>query len=69
MARLPALPSGHSAGGTIYVQSFNTRKIYTFYTGARTDYNIRRHPSAGDTAKVYYINDQGHLKATYIRLR
>jgi hypothetical protein len=56
--------------GTIHVQSFNTGKTYTFYTGVRTDYNIRgRYPVAGDTAKVYYVNDQGYLKATYIRLR
>jgi hypothetical protein len=67
--KVTSVTIGALGRGTIYVQSFNTRKIYTFYAGVRTDYNVRRHPSAGDTAKVYYVNDQGHLKATYIRLR
>jgi hypothetical protein len=56
--------------GAIYVQSYNTGKTYKFYTGVRTHYNIRgRYPAAGDTARVSYINDQGYLKATYIRIR
>ena len=61
---------GAAGRGTIHVQSFNTGKVYTFYTGVRTDYNIRgRYPVAGDSAKVYYVNDRGYLKATYIRIR
>lgn len=67
--KVTSVAIGALGRGTIHVQSFNTGKIYTFYTGVRTDYNVRRYPSAGDNAKVYYINDQGYLKATYIRLR
>lgn len=55
--------------GTITVQSFNTGKVYTFYTGVRTRYNIRRYPYVGDRAKVYYVIDRGDRKATYIRIR
>lgn len=61
---------GAAGRGTIHVQSYNTGKVYTFYTGLRTDYNIRgRYPVRGDSAKVYYINDRGYLKATYVRIR
>ena len=61
---------GAAGRGTIHVQSFNTGKVYTFYTGVRTDYNIRgRYPVAGDSVKVYYVNDRGYLKATYVRIR
>jgi hypothetical protein len=67
--KVTSVAIGALGRGTIHVQSFNTGKIYTFYTGVRTDYNVRRYPSSGDAAKVYYINDQGYLKATYIRLR
>jgi hypothetical protein len=60
---------GVAGRGFIRVQSFKTGKTYTFYTGVRTRYNIKSYPSAGDTAKVYYIYDRGYLKATYVRLR
>jgi hypothetical protein len=61
---------GVAGRGTIHVQSFNTGKIYTFYTGVRTDYNIRgRYPYVGEKVKVSYVNDQGYLKATYISIR
>ena len=61
---------GVAGRGTIHVQSYYTGKIYTFYTGVRTDYNVRgRYPARGDSVKVYYINDRGYLKATYIRIR
>ncbi len=61
---------GAAGRGTIHVQSYHTGKIYTFYTGVRTDYNVRgRYPARGDSVKVYYVNDRGYLKATYIRLR
>ena len=60
---------GAAGRGTIHVQSYNTGKVYTFYTGVRTDYNIRgRYPAVGESVKVYYINDRGYLKATYIRM-
>ncbi|OGP52833.1 MAG: hypothetical protein A2Y65_07935 [Deltaproteobacteria bacterium RBG_13_52_11] len=67
--KVTSVAIGALGRGTIHVQSFNTGKIYTFYTGVRTDYNIRRYPYAGDRAKVYYVNDQGYLKATYVRIR
>jgi hypothetical protein len=61
---------GAAGRGTIHVQSYYTGKIYTFYTGVRTDYNRRGHyPARGDSVKVYYINDRGYLKATYIRIQ
>jgi uncharacterized protein YxeA len=60
---------GLAGRGTINVQSYNTGKVYTFYTGVRTDYNVRRYPVAGDTVRVSYIVDQGYRKATYIRIR
>jgi hypothetical protein len=60
---------GVAGRGAITVRSFNTGKTYTFYTGVRTKYNIRRYPRAGDNAKVYYVYDQGYRKATYIRIR
>ena len=67
--KVTSVAIGALGRGTIHVQSFNTGKIYTFYTGVRTDYNIRRYPYAGDRAKVYYVNDQWYLKATYVRIR
>lgn len=68
--RVTSAAIGAAGRGTIHVQSYNTGKIYTFYTGVRTDYNRRgRYPVAGDSVKVYYINDRGYLKATYVRLR
>jgi hypothetical protein len=61
---------GAAGRGTIHVQSYNTGKRYTFYTGVRTDYNIRgRYPARGDSVKVYYVYDRGYLKATYVRIR
>jgi hypothetical protein len=67
--RVTSVAIGAAGRGTIHVQSFNTGKIYTFYTGVRTDYNIRRYPVAGERVKVYYVNDRGYLKATYLRIR
>jgi len=68
--RVTSAAIGAAGRGTIHVQSYNTGKIYTFYTGVRTDYNMRgRYPAAGDSVKVYYINDRGYLKATYIRIQ
>jgi hypothetical protein len=67
--RVTSVAIGAAGRGTIHVQSYNTGKVYTFYTGVRTDYNIRRYPVAGERAKVYYINDRGYLKATYVRIR
>ncbi|MCJ7663403.1 MAG: hypothetical protein MUO24_04105 [Desulfobacterales bacterium] len=67
--KVTSVAIGALGRGTIHVQSFNTGKVYTFYTGVRTDFNIRRYPYAGETAKVYYVNDQGYLKATYVRIR
>jgi hypothetical protein len=60
---------GVAGRGTISVRSYNTGKTYTFYTGVRTRYNIKRYPRAGDRAKVYYVYDRGYRKATYVRLR
>ncbi len=60
---------GVAGRGTITVRSFNTGKTYTFYTGVRTRYNIKRYPRAGDNAKVYYVYDRGYRKATYVRIR
>jgi len=65
--KITSIAIGAGGRGTIHVQSFNTGKIYTFYTGIRTEYDITRHPTLGESAKVYYINDRGYLKATYIR--
>jgi hypothetical protein len=67
--RVTSVAIGALGRGTIHVQSFNTGKVYTFYTGVRTDYNVRRYPAPGDTARVSYIVDQGYRKATYVRLR
>ena len=67
--RVTSVAIGAVGRGTIHVQSFNTGKVYTFYTGVRTDYNIRRYPVSGERAKVYYVNDRGYLKATYVRIR
>ncbi len=67
--RVTSADIGVAGRGTIHVESYNTGKVYTFYTGARTDYNIRgRYPARGDSVKVYYINDRGYLKATYIKI-
>ena len=60
---------GVAGRGKITVRSFNTGKTYTFYTGMRTRYNIKRYPRAGDKAKVYYVYDRGYRKATYVRIR
>ena len=55
--------------GVIKLRSSNTGKVYTFYTGLKTRYSpVDRGPAIGDTAKIYYINDRGYLKATYVRL-
>jgi len=67
--KVTSVAIGAAGRGTIHVQSYNTGKAYTFYTGVRTDYNIRRYPVSGERAKVYYINDRGYLKATYVRIR
>jgi hypothetical protein len=67
--KVTSVAIGALGRGAITVQSYNTGKVYTFYTGVRTDYNVRRYPVVGDTARVYYIVDQGYRKATYIRIR
>jgi hypothetical protein len=67
--KVTSVAIGALGRGTIHVQSFNTGKVYTFYTGVRTDYNIRRYPYVGDNARVSYVNDQGYLKATYVSIR
>lgn len=68
--RVTSAAIGAAGRGTIHVQSYNTGKVYTFYTGVRTDYNIRgRYPARGDSVRVNYVNDRGYLKATYIRIR
>jgi hypothetical protein len=70
LGKVTSAAIGAAGRGTIHVQSYNTGKIYTFYTGMRTDYNIRgRYPVRGDSVKVYYINDRGYLKATYVSIR
>jgi hypothetical protein len=46
---------GVAGRGTITVRSFNTGKTYTFYTGVRTKYNIRRYPRAGDTMSMIEV--------------
>jgi len=67
--KVTSVAIGVAGRGTIRVRSFNTGKTYTFYTGVRTKYNIKRYPRAGDRAKVYYVYDRGYLKATYVRIR
>jgi len=67
--KVTSVAIGALGRGTIHVRSFNTGRTYTFYTGVRTDFNIRRYPYAGERAKVYYVNDRGYLKATYVRIR
>jgi uncharacterized protein YxeA len=67
--KVTSVAIGLAGRGTINVQSYNTGKVYTFYTGVRTDYNIRRYPVAGDSVRVSYIVDEGYRKATYIRIR
>ena len=67
--KVTSVAIGVAGRGRIYVRSYNTGKTYTFYTGVRTRYNIKRYPRAGDRAKVYYVYDRGYRKATYVRLR
>ncbi len=67
--KVTSVAIGAAGRGTIHVQSYNTGKVYTFYTGVRTAFNIKRYPYAGERAKVYYINDRGYLNATYVRIR
>jgi len=67
--KVTSVAIGVAGRGTIRVRSYNTGKTYTFYTGVRTRYNIKRYPRAGDRAKVYYVYDRGYRKATYVRLR
>jgi len=67
--KVTSVAIGVAGRGTIRVRSYNTGKTYTFYTGVRTRYNIKRYPRAGDSAKVYYVYDRGYRKATYVRLR
>jgi hypothetical protein len=67
--KITSVAIGVAGRGTIRVQSFNTGKIYTFYTGVLTKYNIRRYPYAGERARVSYVYDRGYLKATYVRIR
>jgi len=67
--KVTSVAIGVAGRGTIHVRSYNTGKTYTFYTGVRTRYNIKRYPRAGDRAKVYYVYDRGYRKATYVRLR
>ncbi|OGP52735.1 MAG: hypothetical protein A2Y65_07465 [Deltaproteobacteria bacterium RBG_13_52_11] len=54
--------------GTIEVKSDQTNKTYTFYVGSRTAYYPHRYPTIGETIKVFYINDQGYLKATQVEI-
>ena len=67
--KVTSVAIGALGRGSLNVQSYNTGKVYTFYTGVRTDYNIRRYPVAGESARVSYIVDQGYRKATYVRIR
>lgn len=67
--KVTSVAIGALGRGTISVQSFNTGKTYTFYTGVLTKYNIRRYPYAGERARVSYVYDRGYLKATYVRIR
>ncbi len=68
--KVTSVAIGVAGRGTIHVQSYNTGKIYTFYTGLRTRYNItNRYPAPGESARVSYVNDQGYRKATYVRIR
>ena len=67
--KVTSVAIGVAGRGTIAVQSYNTGKVYTFYTGVRTRYNITRYPYYGESARVSYIVDQGYRKATYVRIR
>jgi hypothetical protein len=67
--KVTSVAIGAAGRGTIRVRSFNTGKTYTFYTGLRTRYNVKRYPHVGNNAKVYYVNDRGYRKATYVRIR
>ena len=68
--KVTSVAIGLAGRGTIHVQSYNTGKVYTFYTGVRTRYNItNRYPAPGESARVSYVNDQGYRKATYVRIR
>jgi hypothetical protein len=53
----------------IRVKSFRTGKVYTFYVGWRTKFYPDRWPSTGERVKVYYLYDQGYLKATRVYIR
>jgi hypothetical protein len=67
--KVTSVAIGAAGRGTIRVRSFNTGKTYTFYTGLRTRYNLKGYPHVGNNAKVYYVNDRGYRKATYVRIR
>lgn len=67
--KVTSVAIGAAGRGTIRVRSFNTGKTYTFYTGLRTRYNVKRYPHVGNNAKVYYLNDRGYRKATYVKIR
>jgi hypothetical protein len=67
--RVTSVAVGAFGRGAIHVQSFNTRKVYTFYVGRDTNYAPHRYPSPGENAKVYYIYDRGYLKATLVKIR
>ena len=67
--KVTSVSIGVAGRGTIRVRSFNTGKTYTFYTGLRTRYNLKRYPRVGNNAKVYYVKDRGYRKATYVRIR
>jgi len=53
----------------IRVRSLNTGKVYTFYVGWRTKFSPNRWPSRGERVKIYYVNDEGYLKATRVYIR
>jgi hypothetical protein len=67
--KVTSVAIGAFGRGAIHVQSFNTGKVYTFYVGRDTNYSPHRYPSPGENAKVYYVNDRGYLKATYVGMR
>ena len=62
-------PGWRAGRGTIEVKSDHTGKVYTFYVGKRTAYYPRRYPGIGERVRVYYVNDQGYLKATRVEIR
>jgi hypothetical protein len=67
--KVTSVAIGAFGRGAIHVQSFNTGKVYTFYVGRDTNYSPHRYPYHGENAKVYYVNDRGYLKATYVGIR